>query len=685
MPLSYSTYTGDGDQTSFSITFDYLADTVVAGASPAGILVYLDEVKQTSGYTVNSTTIDFTVAPGSGVAVLLLRSTPRTKAGRLIDFADATVLTEAQLDTSALQLLYIAQEAFEQSESGGGATPTYLPYSDSLSAWDAESQKVSRVAAPAAGTDATNKTYVDDGFLPYSTGDGTYDASRSSTNQKIDGIEDPQGNQQAATKKYVDDVSTWGTAGVPQSWKFTAGGSTNTFTLTGAPYAEAEMLVVGIDGVLQVPVDDYTVTGGATNSSLVLDVTPTDGQIINVLNFGKARFLDSAILEDGSVTTELLADGAVTTIKVADATVTSAKIRAANVTSTELADDAVTTSKIADANVTEAKLATDAVTSDKIADDAVDFARLKDTGFTSSNSESTAKVLRVNAGSANLTEGTLTAADISDFNSTVTGQPLSAFAAATSNVSLGSTGSPNRIVNLADPTSDQDAATKGYVDVSTQSAMKGALITDLSLGTSSGTWSIGSWLDDSKYIRYEMHCKGFKLTDDNALVGFLLKDQGGAYRNSTGNYRTAYTAIAYTGSAASLGAGSSTSESNAFASPRLDSDNAGTNAYESTVDFVVTFHNNHTGGSTASQYKKVTVEGSCIGGGGTAGDGVPGHGSGSAVYYPTDYKTTTWFLYSGALIEGIQFRCIDSATDTSASGSIRAGARVMVYGYEGLS
>ena len=115
MPLSYSTYTGDASTTNFAITFDYLPETVVVSATPAGILVYLDDVKQTSGYSLVGTDIVFGAAPGSGVDIRIVRSTPRGKGDRLVDYEDSTTLTSALLDTSALQLLFIAQEAFEQS------------------------------------------------------------------------------------------------------------------------------------------------------------------------------------------------------------------------------------------------------------------------------------------------------------------------------------------------------------------------------------------------------------------------------------------------------------------------------------------------------------------------------------------------------------------------------------------
>jgi len=659
MPLSYSTYTGDASTTSFAITFDYLPETVVVSATPAGILVYLDDVKQTSGYSLVGTNIVFGAAPGSGVDIRIVRSTPRGKGDRLVDYEDSTTLTSALLDTSALQLLYIAQEAFEQSTSGGGATPTYLPYSLALRAWDAQSQKVSRVATPVAGTDAVNKTYADDGFLPYDTSAGTYDAARSGANKKIDGVEDPQGNQQAATKKYVDDIAQFGVAGVPQSFKFTANGSTNSFTLTNAPYAEAEMLVVGLDGVLQLPVDDYTVTGGAVNSELVFDVNPLNGQVINVLNFGRARFIDSALLEDDSIATAMIQDSAVTTAKIADTAVTTAKLADTGVTTAKLADANVTTAKIADANVTTAKLATDAVTEAKIADDSVDFARLKDTDFlAAANAGATAQVLRVNDGSADLSLGTLASTDITDFNLAVTSRALSDFAPATSDVSMGNA----KLTNLGEPTADQHAATKAYVDVNTQSAMKGTLITDVTLGGAATSFTVEGWLDDSKYLYYEMHCIGFRVAGNGAAIGFRTKNSGGSYPNGSGNY-----AVNGRGFAASQSAVAR----NCLATTALSSSTATGSGY---VNFVLRLPDNN---SLVPSNKTIESRGSSK----TALSGTFGvFGDGTK-----SWDIANIALHSTGLISGIRFVPIDSVTDTSALGTIRQGARVLVYGYEGLS
>ena len=638
MPLSYSTYTGDASTTSFAITFDFLPETVVVSATPAGILVYLDDVKQTSGYSLVGTNIVFGAAPGSGVDIRIVRSTPRGKNDRLVDYEDSTTLTSALLDTSALQLLFIAQEAFEQSTSGGSATPIYLPYSRTLGAWDAESQRVSRVAAPVQGTDAVNKTYADDGFLPYDTSAGTYDAARAGEDRQIDGIEDPQGNQQAATKKYVDDVAQFGVAGVPQSFSFTANGSTNSFTLAGLPFAEAEMLVVGLDGVLQTPIIDYTVTGGATNSELVFDVIPLNDQKIAVLNFGKARFIDSVLLPDNSIATRMIQSSAVTTEEIDAFAVTEIKLATDAVVTDKIKNDNVTTAKLAPGAVTASELAEDSVTSDAIANDSVDFARLKDTGFLSvANVNNTPQFLQVLSGEADLTAGTLGAADISDFNEAITSFSISNFGAATSNVNMGQA----RLINLATPTNGSDGANKAYVDATTQSAMRGTLITDFTLAQDTTNFVIEDWFDDSKYLYYEMHCYNFRNTDDLSRIGLRAKGASGGYSANNGDYVSGSDDFEYVMSA-------TTTLPNAF--------------NEGSANFKLILGDNN---SMVSSYKSVTSIGTAYAG--------PGDG-GFSWRIPNFYKRT-------GTIQGLQFI---SWYSSAVRGVIKAGARVLVYGYEGL-
>jgi hypothetical protein len=290
------------------------------------------------------------------------------------------------------------------------------------------------------------------------------------------------------------------------------------------------------------------------------------------------------------------------------------------------------------------------VTADKIADDSVDLARIKNAPFTANNAEATVKVLRVDSNSANLTLDTLAAADISDFNSSVTAQPVSAFTQAQRNVSMGAAGGTQyKIVNVADPTSDQDAATKVYVDNALGSGNKETLISDTTLASDSATFTIEGWFDDSKYINYRFvflnlrHSRTDTTFGDIIYIGARLKNSSGVYPSSTSDYmQGAWSWIAQ------VDGGASTTNSVAAAELTIYN-NVSSNTFRKQGW-------SHYSYSDAGQNEAFV---------GDIGFG---------------YRTST------STIEGLELRPVKSSTvDTSTSGVMYAGCRVLVYGYEGLS
>ena len=150
MANSYQTYTGDNTTTNFNITIDYL--------STSHLEVYSDGVLQTltTHYTINTTDnrIEYVTAPATGVQVKIKRVTPKTKAGRIVDFQDASVLTEADLDNSALQNLYIGQEADD------GNTDS-ISLDETLTYYDGGSKNIRNVTNPINVQDVATKNYVD--------------------------------------------------------------------------------------------------------------------------------------------------------------------------------------------------------------------------------------------------------------------------------------------------------------------------------------------------------------------------------------------------------------------------------------------------------------------------------------------------------------------------------------------
>ena len=148
MALSYNTYTGDAATTNFSVSFDYIATSHVK--------VYLDGVLQTvtTHYTwFNATTIQFLAAPAAGVTIRIDRETPNT--ARLVDFQDAGNLTEYDLDTNSNQVFYLVQE----TKDGFDDKAMQL---DTDSKWDAESYVIKNVTDPVDDQDAATKKFADD-------------------------------------------------------------------------------------------------------------------------------------------------------------------------------------------------------------------------------------------------------------------------------------------------------------------------------------------------------------------------------------------------------------------------------------------------------------------------------------------------------------------------------------------
>ena len=147
MALSYVQFTGDGSTTTFSVPFQYLSRTHVG--------VTVDGSARSFSW-ISTNQISVSPPPANGSVVEVRRTTPRDKL--LVDFVDGSVLTEGDLDTSALQSFFLAQEAFDLQGGSLGLAPD-----GSFSAYN---RRITNVGAPVNGSDAINKDYHDGTFLP---------------------------------------------------------------------------------------------------------------------------------------------------------------------------------------------------------------------------------------------------------------------------------------------------------------------------------------------------------------------------------------------------------------------------------------------------------------------------------------------------------------------------------------
>jgi hypothetical protein len=112
MAITQNTYTGNGSNKLFSITFPYL-DT-------SDVEVYLNGTLQTAYTFANATTIEFVTAPANGATVLLSRSTDDT--ALQATFFPGSSIKAADLNYNFDQVLYLAQETvnFAANQSTAG-------------------------------------------------------------------------------------------------------------------------------------------------------------------------------------------------------------------------------------------------------------------------------------------------------------------------------------------------------------------------------------------------------------------------------------------------------------------------------------------------------------------------------------------------------------------------------------
>ena len=148
MPYAYNVYTGNGSATQYTIGFPYIRKEHVK--------VFVNYVDTTFTFA-NDTTAQLSSAPANGVQVEVRRITPADNV--LVDYTDGSTLTAADLDTNALQQLYLDQELDDaQKRVVTISSTTGLP--------TLGNQRLTNVSDPTGAQDAATKNYVDTNFQP---------------------------------------------------------------------------------------------------------------------------------------------------------------------------------------------------------------------------------------------------------------------------------------------------------------------------------------------------------------------------------------------------------------------------------------------------------------------------------------------------------------------------------------
>jgi hypothetical protein len=148
MALSFASYTGDGSNKNFAVPFPYISSEHVS--------VFVDGVEATFVW-LNAGLVQTSVAPVNGSFVLVRRKTPNETA--MVNFADASTLTESDLDLMTAQLLYIEQESADAIDSAITL--------DLQGRMDAKGARVINVGNPVDAQDAVTKSYFDTNVTQY--------------------------------------------------------------------------------------------------------------------------------------------------------------------------------------------------------------------------------------------------------------------------------------------------------------------------------------------------------------------------------------------------------------------------------------------------------------------------------------------------------------------------------------
>lgn len=143
MALSFAQYLGDGVTRLFPVPFEYLNKAHVSVTVNGDPAVPVWEGNQA---------VRLSSAPATDAVVEVARNTPGDT--RLVDFVDGSVLTERDLDLSALQLLFIAQEASDRASRSLGLTPS--------GKFDARGLEIINAGSPSAPTSVATRQWTED-------------------------------------------------------------------------------------------------------------------------------------------------------------------------------------------------------------------------------------------------------------------------------------------------------------------------------------------------------------------------------------------------------------------------------------------------------------------------------------------------------------------------------------------
>ena len=140
------TYNGTGTQTRFDFPFDYLRKSFVY------VSVNNELMNNTTDYTIDGRTVVFNIAPASGSVIRIYRE---TTTDRLVVWADASILKAADMTIQQIQQLHILEETNDWTKNNS------IVLNDEGTAWQGRNYRLTNISDPVDEQDAVTKRYID--------------------------------------------------------------------------------------------------------------------------------------------------------------------------------------------------------------------------------------------------------------------------------------------------------------------------------------------------------------------------------------------------------------------------------------------------------------------------------------------------------------------------------------------
>ena len=146
MAITQTTYTGNGSTTNYSFTFEYLKQ--------ADVKVTLDTVATTAFTFANATTLAFTTAPASGVAIRIFRDTTIDTLSST--FFPGSAIKAEDLNQNFTQNLYVTQESDFEVDTANTTANTAKTTADTALTNSTTAITTANAATTTANTADTN-------------------------------------------------------------------------------------------------------------------------------------------------------------------------------------------------------------------------------------------------------------------------------------------------------------------------------------------------------------------------------------------------------------------------------------------------------------------------------------------------------------------------------------------------